>query len=143
MPIGTTNAAQPLPISSRQTTRSNPLGLTRREAQILALLSDGLRNSVIAKRLFLSTTTIDHHVSAILAKLGVQSRAEAVTPAWRLPEGDGTELAEGIRTRLGDFARGSGKSHAGQAASDFALRQPAGAEPCSSLRYRQPIAPAH
>jgi DNA-binding NarL/FixJ family response regulator len=59
-------------------TRSNPHGLTGRETEILALLSEGLRNAVIAKRLFLSTKTVDHHVSAILAKLGVPSRAEAV-----------------------------------------------------------------
>jgi DNA-binding NarL/FixJ family response regulator len=37
-----------------------------------------MRNAAIAKRLFLSTKTVDHHVSAILTKLGVSSRAEAV-----------------------------------------------------------------
>jgi DNA-binding NarL/FixJ family response regulator len=52
--------------------------LTRREAEILALLSDGLRKAAIARRLFVSTKTVDHHVSAILTKLGVPSRAEAV-----------------------------------------------------------------
>jgi DNA-binding CsgD family transcriptional regulator/tetratricopeptide (TPR) repeat protein len=70
-----------VPLGSRASTRSNPLGLTRREAEILALLSEGLRNSAIAKRLFVSTKTVDHHVSAILAKLGVPSRAEAVAIA--------------------------------------------------------------
>jgi DNA-binding CsgD family transcriptional regulator/tetratricopeptide (TPR) repeat protein len=67
-----------IPRGSRTSTRSNPLGLTPREAEILALLSDGLRNSMIAKRLFVSTRTVDSHVSAILTKLGVTSRAEAV-----------------------------------------------------------------
>lgn len=67
-----------VPRGSRTSTRSNPHGLTRREAEILALLSEGLRNSVIAKRLFVSTKTVDHHVSAILTKLGVPSRAEAI-----------------------------------------------------------------
>jgi DNA-binding CsgD family transcriptional regulator/tetratricopeptide (TPR) repeat protein len=67
-----------VPRGSRTSTRRNLLGLTRREAQILALLSDGLRNAAIARRLFVSTKTVDHHVSAILAKLGVPSRAEAV-----------------------------------------------------------------
>jgi DNA-binding CsgD family transcriptional regulator len=67
-----------VPRGSRKSTRGNALGLTRREAQILGLLSEGLRNSAIAKKLFVSTKTVDHHVSAILAKLGVPSRAEAL-----------------------------------------------------------------
>ena len=78
-----------IPRGSRPATRSNPLGLTRREAEILGLLSDGLRNSAIAKRLFLSTKTIEHHVSAILTKLDVRSRAEAVAVARSQQAGDG------------------------------------------------------
>jgi len=70
-----------VPRGSRASTRGNPLGLTRREAEILALLSEGLRNAAIARRLFVSTKTVDHHVSAILAKLGVPSRAQAVAMA--------------------------------------------------------------
>jgi len=54
------------------------MALPRREAETLALMSQGLRNGAIARRLFVSTKTIDHHVSAILAKLGVPSRAAAV-----------------------------------------------------------------
>jgi DNA-binding CsgD family transcriptional regulator/tetratricopeptide (TPR) repeat protein len=73
-----------VPRGSRPSTRGNPLGLTRREAEILRLLSDGLRNAAIARRLFVSTKTVDHHVSAILAKLGVPSRAEAVAMARNL-----------------------------------------------------------
>jgi DNA-binding NarL/FixJ family response regulator len=49
-------------------------------------LSDGLRNSVIAKRLFVSTKTVDHHVSAILSKLRVPSRAEAIALTHRQPD---------------------------------------------------------
>jgi DNA-binding CsgD family transcriptional regulator/tetratricopeptide (TPR) repeat protein len=67
-----------IPRGQRKSTRRNPFGLTRREAEILALLSQGLRSSLIARRLFLAPKTVEHHVSAILAKLGVQSRAEAV-----------------------------------------------------------------
>jgi DNA-binding CsgD family transcriptional regulator len=77
-----------VPRGSRTSTRCNPHGLTRREAQILALLSEGLRNAAIARRLFVSTKTVDHHVSAILAKLGVPSRAEAVAMA-RNPQDTG------------------------------------------------------
>jgi DNA-binding NarL/FixJ family response regulator len=46
--------------------------------QVLELLAHGMRNAAIAKRLFVSTKTVDHHVSAILTKLGVPSREEAV-----------------------------------------------------------------
>jgi DNA-binding CsgD family transcriptional regulator/tetratricopeptide (TPR) repeat protein len=67
-----------IPRGSRSSTRRNPFGLTLREAEILELLSQGLRSSLIAKRLFLAPKTVEHHVSAILAKLGVASRAEAV-----------------------------------------------------------------
>jgi DNA-binding CsgD family transcriptional regulator len=67
-----------IPRGARVSTRHHPLGLTRREAQTLTLMSDGLRNSIIAKHLFVSTKTVDHHVSAILAKLDVTSRGEAV-----------------------------------------------------------------
>jgi ATP/maltotriose-dependent transcriptional regulator MalT len=67
-----------IPRGSRTTTRSHPQGLTKREAQVLELLAQGMRNAAIAKRLFVSTKTVDHHVSAILTKLGVPSREEAV-----------------------------------------------------------------
>lgn len=74
-----------VPRGSRSSTRSNRLGLTRREAEILVLVSQGMRNSAIAKRLFVSTRTVDRHVSAILSKLGVQSRGEAVALANQGP----------------------------------------------------------
>jgi DNA-binding NarL/FixJ family response regulator len=48
---------------------------------VLTLLAQGLRNAQIAKRLFLSTKTVDHHVSAVLTKLGLASREEAVAVA--------------------------------------------------------------
>ncbi|HVO46250.1 MAG TPA: AAA family ATPase [Steroidobacteraceae bacterium] len=72
-----------VPRGQRDSTRSHPRGLTRREAQILALMSESLTNGAIAKRLFLSTRTVDRHVSAILAKLGVASRVAAVKLARR------------------------------------------------------------
>jgi DNA-binding CsgD family transcriptional regulator len=72
-----------LPRGARASTRGNRFRLTRREAEVLQLLSQGLSNGAIARRLFLSTKTIDHHVSTILAKLSVKSRAEAVVVARR------------------------------------------------------------
>jgi DNA-binding NarL/FixJ family response regulator len=49
--------------------------------EVLALLSDGCTNTEIAERLFISSKTVDHHVSAILAKLDAHTRAEAVSVA--------------------------------------------------------------
>jgi DNA-binding CsgD family transcriptional regulator/tetratricopeptide (TPR) repeat protein len=75
-----------VPRGARSSTQKHPFGLTRREAQILELMRDGLRNAAIAKRLFLSPRTVDHHVSAILTKLGVSSRIEAIDIARQHPE---------------------------------------------------------
>ena len=55
--------------------------LTPRELEVLALLSEGLANPEIAERLVVSRSTIKHHVSAILSKLGASSRTEAVALA--------------------------------------------------------------
>ncbi|HYH10089.1 MAG TPA: AAA family ATPase [Thermoanaerobaculia bacterium] len=61
----------------RLSTRTNPHGLTAREMEILELVAEGLRNSDIAARLSVSQKTVDHHVSAVLAKLAVRTRGEA------------------------------------------------------------------
>lgn len=57
--------------------------LTAREGEILQLLALGLRNDDIARRLYISTSTVHSHVKAVLAKLGVRSRLEAVSLAVR------------------------------------------------------------
>ncbi len=62
---------------------ARPDGLSAREQEVLALLADGLRNTEIARALFLSTRTVEHHVAAVLRKLGVPNRAEAARYARR------------------------------------------------------------
>jgi DNA-binding CsgD family transcriptional regulator/tetratricopeptide (TPR) repeat protein len=73
-----------LPRGPRPRTRANPHGLTGRELEVLPLLAEGLRNAEIARRLIVSQKTVDHHVSAILRKLGVRTRGEAAAQATRL-----------------------------------------------------------
>ena len=58
-------------------TLANSAGLTARQVEILRLVADGLSNAEIAHRLVLSTRTVDHHVSAVLQKLGLPSRRDA------------------------------------------------------------------
>jgi two-component system nitrate/nitrite response regulator NarL len=57
--------------------------LTAREQQVLQQLSEGLSNKEIAARMHISDHTVKFHVNAILAKLGVTSRTEAVVQAAR------------------------------------------------------------
>jgi DNA-binding CsgD family transcriptional regulator/tetratricopeptide (TPR) repeat protein len=73
-----------IPRGPQAGTRANPAGLTGRQLEILRLLSMGLTNAEIAARLVLSVRTVDHHVSAVLAKLGVATRAEAAAAARTL-----------------------------------------------------------
>jgi DNA-binding CsgD family transcriptional regulator len=73
-----------LPRGPRAATRENPAQLTARELEVLALVAEGLRNREIADRLFLSSKTVNHHVSAILGKLGARTRGEAAAHASRL-----------------------------------------------------------
>jgi DNA-binding NarL/FixJ family response regulator len=49
--------------------------------EVLSLMNDGCTNIEIAERLFISSKTVDHHVSAILAKLDAHNRVEAVSVA--------------------------------------------------------------
>ena len=76
--------ARAVPRGPRAATRRNAAGLTPRELEVLGLLAEGLRNADVAARLFVSEKTVDHHVSAILRKLGVSSRGQAVAEAGRL-----------------------------------------------------------
>ena len=71
-----------VPAGPRTATRADPLNLTRREREVLDLICAGNTNAQIAERLFISVKTVDHHVSAVLAKLDVPSR-DAATRAVR------------------------------------------------------------
>ena len=73
-----------IPRGIRKTTQSNPEFLTDRELEVLTLLREGLHNKEIAARLFISAKTVDHHISAILYKLEVNSRTKAVHEAEKL-----------------------------------------------------------
>jgi DNA-binding NarL/FixJ family response regulator len=55
--------------------------LTAREREVLSLVARGMTNARIGQTLFISEKTAGHHVSRILAKLGVRNRAEAATHA--------------------------------------------------------------
>jgi DNA-binding CsgD family transcriptional regulator len=76
--------ARGLPRGPRRATRDNPAGLTVRQLEVLELVAEGLRDSEIAARLFLSERTVGHHVGAILRKLGVRNRGQATAEAMRL-----------------------------------------------------------
>lgn len=72
--------------------RSHPLGLTGREVQILRYVKEGLSNREISAKLRRSERTVEHHISAVLAKLGARNRIEALiriqTEPWLLGKSD-------------------------------------------------------
>jgi DNA-binding CsgD family transcriptional regulator/tetratricopeptide (TPR) repeat protein len=73
-----------IPRDPRPATRAHPLGLTAREREVLELICAGHTNAEIAAKLFISTKTVDHHVSAVLAKLDAPTREVAASHAARL-----------------------------------------------------------
>lgn len=73
-----------IPAKPRTSTRSNPAGLTNRQLDVAKLVARGFTNAEIASRLFISPKTADHHVSAVLAKLGLPSRRAVMMQADEL-----------------------------------------------------------
>ena len=73
--------ARSVPRGPRPSTKQNAAGLTTREVEVLGMLGEEMSNREIAGRLHLSEKTVDHHVAAILAKLGVTSRRQAARVA--------------------------------------------------------------
>jgi DNA-binding CsgD family transcriptional regulator/tetratricopeptide (TPR) repeat protein len=83
--------ASGIPRGPRPSTRTNVGGLTPRQVEVLRLVSEGLTNADIAAELVISPRTVDHHVSAVLARLGAANRVEAARLA----------LARGLTTQDG------------------------------------------
>lgn len=62
------------------------LGVTRREAEVLTLLAEGLPNREIAERLYLSPRTVERHIANLTVKVGVRGRSELIAFAARTTE---------------------------------------------------------
>jgi DNA-binding CsgD family transcriptional regulator/tetratricopeptide (TPR) repeat protein len=78
------DAGIPIPRGPTPTSRANPHELTERELDVLALVATGRTNREIGEHLGITAKTVDHHVSRVLSKLDVRSRAEAAVVAERL-----------------------------------------------------------
>lgn len=71
-------------LSRHRPSQPVPGALTRRESEVLALVTEGRSNKQIAAELSLGLRTVESHVSNLLAKLGASSRTEAVARALRM-----------------------------------------------------------
>jgi DNA-binding NarL/FixJ family response regulator len=64
--------------------KSNPIVITRREKEVLLLITEGLTNAEIAEKLFISVTTVDTHRKNLLAKFEARNIASLITTAMRM-----------------------------------------------------------
>ncbi|WP_353827876.1 LuxR C-terminal-related transcriptional regulator [Agromyces sp. SYSU T0242] len=78
-----------IPRGPRAATRGDVHGLTRRQQEVLALVTEGLSNAAIAERLFISVRTAENHVAAVLGALGVGTREAAAELTRREGRGAG------------------------------------------------------
>jgi DNA-binding NarL/FixJ family response regulator len=72
-----------IPSGAHPSTRSDAAGMTRREREVMTLVAAGQSNATISAQLVISPRTVEHHVAAILAKLGVASRTLVAAEARR------------------------------------------------------------
>ena len=88
-----------IPRGPRAATRAAPAGLTPREQEVLALLSQGLPDKEISRRLFISERTVHHHVSSVLSKIGVSSRTAAARDAAEMGIAGPGEQPGGVESK--------------------------------------------
>jgi DNA-binding CsgD family transcriptional regulator len=87
--------ASNVPGRPRSSSMDNPAGLTGRQLEVTECIVAGLDNGEISERLFISRKTVEHHVTAIFLKLGVDTRPKAIAAALRLGIGtNGGGLSE-------------------------------------------------
>ncbi|MEV4265836.1 AAA family ATPase [Kribbella sp. NPDC049584] len=72
-----------IPSGAHPSTRSDAAGMTRREREVMTLVAAGQSNATISAQLVISPRTVEHHVAAVLAKLGVGSRTLVAAEARR------------------------------------------------------------
>jgi DNA-binding NarL/FixJ family response regulator len=77
------------PDPHQQVASLDNIGVTPRQAEVLALLLQGLPNKLIARELNLSVETVKDHVAAVLRALGVSSRTQAVLAVSQMTQGQG------------------------------------------------------
>jgi DNA-binding NarL/FixJ family response regulator len=73
-----------VPVRPRPSTLADPAGLTNRQLEVARLVARGLTNAELAQELYISPRTADHHVAAVLAKLGLESRRDVIRRAEEL-----------------------------------------------------------
>ena len=79
-----TDGVDNVPSRPRASTRANPFGLTNRQLEVARLLARSMTNAEIATRLYISPKTADHHVSAVLMRMGLPNRRAVIVQAEEL-----------------------------------------------------------